>query len=306
MKVFITGATGYLGFNAALALRRAGHKVWGLTRSREKAVALSQNEIHPVLGEMQKPATYASVMEQCSVLIHAAVDYQSGVVAPDKLLIETLLNTARRGAQPKTFIYTSGVWVNGNTGDQLVDETTPLNPPAQVAWRPGHEQMVLQASAIRGIVFRPGCVYGKQGGLTATWFNGAYHENALRVVGEGNNRWAMVHVDDLAEAYVRAAESNYGGEIFNIIDHSRATVREIATAIARVSGYSGEIHYTPVAEATKTMGDLAECLALDQHIDGRKAMRLLGWQPKHRGLADDIESYFEAWKAAQGQKGGEA
>ncbi len=299
MKVFITGATGYIGFNAALALRCAGHEVWGLARSGEKAVALSKNEIHSVLGEMQKPATYASIAEQCSVLIHAAVDYQAGVVAPDKLLIETFLNAAKRGAQPKAFIYTSGVWVNGNTGDQLVDETAPLNPKALVAWRPAHEQMVLQASGMRTIVLRPGCVYGKQGGLTGMWFNSAYNEKALRVIGDGHNRWAMVHVDDLADAYVRAVESNLSGEIFNIVDRSRASVREIARAVARVTNYSGEIHYMPVAEAAKTLGDFAECLALDQHLDGRKAVRLLGWQPKHGGLADGIESYFEAWRAAQ-------
>ncbi len=300
MKIFLTGATGYIGFNAALALRRAGHEVWGLARSGEKALTLSKNEIHPVLGDMQKPATYASIAEQCSVLIHAAVDYQAGVVAPDKLLTETFLNTAKRGAQPKTFIYTSGIWVNGNTGDQLVDETTPLNPLTLVAWRPAHEQMVLNASNMRTLVLRPGCVYGKQGGLSGMWFSSAYNEKALRVIGDGNNRWAMVHADDLAEAYVRAAESNYSGEIFNIIDRSRASVREMANAIARVTNYAGEIHYVPVAEAAKTLGDFAECLAVDQHIDGRKAARLLGWQPKHGGLADGIASYFEAWKAAQG------
>jgi len=300
MKIFLTGATGYIGFNVAQALRRAGHEVWGLARSGEKALALSQNEIHPVLGEMQKPATYASIAEQCSVLIHAAVDYQAGVIAPDKLLVETLLNTAKRGAQPKTFIYTSGIWVNGDTGDQLVDETTPLNPLTLVAWRPAHEQMVLNASNMRTLVLRPGCVYGKQGGLSGMWFSSAYNEKALRVIGDGNNRWAMVHVDDLAEAYVRAAESNYGGEIFNVVDHSRASVREMANAIASVTNYAGEIQYVPVAEAAKTLGDFAECLAVDQHIDGRKAARLLGWQPKHGGLADGIASYFEAWKAAQG------
>lgn len=63
---------------------------------------------------------------------------------------------------------------------------------------------------------------------------------------------------------------------------------------------AGEIQYVPVAEAAKTFGDFAECLALDQHVDGRKAARLLGWQPKHGGLADGIESYFEAWKELQG------
>src|SRR4029450_1243631 len=111
-----------------------------------------------------------------------------------------------RGPTPKTFLYTSGVWVYGSTGDQPADETTPLTPLHLVAWRPAHEQMVLSATNVRGIVFRPGCVYGKPGSLTAAWFEGA-SKGDLSVVGDGKNRWAMVHVDDVAEAYVRAAES---------------------------------------------------------------------------------------------------
>ncbi|MCB0300059.1 MAG: NAD-dependent epimerase/dehydratase family protein [Calditrichaeota bacterium] len=57
MKVFITGATGYIGFNVALAFRRAGYEIWGLTRSREKARLLLQSEIHPVIGSLDEPKT---------------------------------------------------------------------------------------------------------------------------------------------------------------------------------------------------------------------------------------------------------
>lgn len=70
-------------------------------------------------------------------------------------------------------------------------------------------------------------------------------------------------------------------------------------AVARVTGYAGKITFIPVAEAAKTMGDFADCLALDQHADARKAVRLLGWQPKHGGFVDDIAAYFMSWKAAQ-------
>src|SRR5256886_17135246 len=79
--------------------------------------------------------------------------------------IEALIEAGRRGARPKTVIFTSGVWVHGDTGDRMVDETTPLNPVKLVAWRPAHEQVVLQASGVRGLVIRAGCVYGGPGGL---------------------------------------------------------------------------------------------------------------------------------------------
>jgi nucleoside-diphosphate-sugar epimerase len=109
----------------------------------------------------------------------------------------------------------------------------------------------------------------------------------------------MVHADDLANAYLRAGESGLSGEVFNITDRSRWSVGEMLAAVARVTGYSGKITFVPVAEAAKRMGDFAECLALDQHADGRKAVRLLGWKPQHGGFVDDAETYYMSWKAAQ-------
>jgi nucleoside-diphosphate-sugar epimerase len=200
--------------------------------------------------------------------------------------------------QPKTLIYTSGVWVYGDTHGILVDETTPLNPPKMVAQRPAIEKLVLNADHMHGIVIRPGCVYGYQGGLTGMWFAGATKENNLSAVGDGANRWTMVHADDLADAYLRAGESGRFGEVFNITDRSRWSVAEMLQAVARATGYTGRIQFVPVADAAKGMGDFAECLALDQHVDGRRAARLLGWQPKHGGFVDDVDTYFMSWKAA--------
>jgi nucleoside-diphosphate-sugar epimerase len=299
MNIFITGATGYIGFNVARAYRRAGYAVWGLTRSQEKARILSRHEIRPVVGSMQKTEGWAETAKNCSVLIHAAVDYQTDPFALDRQAVEFLLSLAKQGPQPKTLIYTSGVWIHGNTLGALVDETSLLNPPKLVARRPATEQLVLNTAGVRGLVIRPGCVYGYQGGLTGMWFAAAVKEKALTAVGDGKNRWTMVHADDLADAYLRAGESGLSGEVFNITDRSRWSVGEMVSAVARVTGYTGKITFIPVAESAKTMGDFAECLALDQHVDGRKAVRLLGWQPKHAGFVDDAETCYLSWQAAQ-------
>jgi nucleoside-diphosphate-sugar epimerase len=298
MKVFITGATGYIGSNVAMAYRRAGHDVWGLTRTEEKARILARHEIRPVVGSMQEPGGWSEAAGGCAVLIHAAVDYQTDPFALDQQTVEFLLSLSKRGPQPKTLIYTSGVWVYGDTRGTLVDETTPLNPPKMVARRPAIEQLVLNAGDVRGLVIRPGCVYGYQGGLTGMWFTGAIQANNLSAVGDGANRWTMVHADDLADAYLRAGESGRSGEVFNITDRSRWSVAEMLQAVARSTGYTGRIQFVPVADAAKGMGDFAECLALDQHVDGRRAARLLGWQPKHGGFVDDVDTYFMSWKAA--------
>jgi nucleoside-diphosphate-sugar epimerase len=280
MRVFVTGATGYVGFAVATALRRAGHDVYGLTRAAAKTPQLARREIRPVIGDIGDPKSYADTAEACSVLVHAA-----------------LIEAGRRGSQPKTLIYTSGVWVHGDTGGKLVDETEPLHPIKLVAWRPPHEQLVLQAKVVRGLVIRPGCVYGGRGGLTGEGFAAAAAGKAPTVVGTGHNRWTMVHIDDLADAYVRAAESGLSGEVFDVTDRSRATVLDLATAAARAAGFQGELRPVPLGEARRTMGDYADALALDQHVDARKAVRLLGWQPRHGGFVDEADVFYASWNA---------
>jgi nucleoside-diphosphate-sugar epimerase len=300
VKVFITGATGYLGLGVAQAFRRAGYEVFGLCRSAEKARLLAREEVLPVMGELGQPQTYQDAAAECSTLVHAAADLAKGMVGPDKAAVEALLAAAARGARPKTFLYTSGVWVLGNTGESAVDETTPIQPLPLVAWRPAHELMVQNATVVRGIVLRPGCVYGKSGGMTGNWFEGAHKKKEMTVVGDGRNRWAMVHVDDLADAYVRAAQSGLSGEVFNVTDRSRDTVGEMAAAAARAAHYSGEIRFLPVAEASRSMGGFAEALAADQHVESWKIVRRLGWSPSHGGFVNGARTYFEAWRAHAG------
>jgi len=158
---------------------------------------------------------------------------------------------------------------------------------------------VLQAAGVRGLVVRPGDVYGGPGGLTGQWFAGPSTGKPPLVVGDGRNRLPMVHIDDLADAYVRIAESGLTAEIFNVNDQSRFTVLEMATAAARAAGYEAEVRPTPLPEARKTLGDLADALALNQHVDAQKVARLLGWRPGHAGFLDEASGYYRAWKAHQ-------
>ncbi|CBE68120.1 MAG: NAD-dependent epimerase/dehydratase family protein [Candidatus Methylomirabilis oxygeniifera] len=299
MKVFVTGANGYIGFHVASAFRRAGHEVWGLVRSEKKAHTIAMHEIRPVIGSMQHPDSYRQIAEQCAALIHAAVDYQADTFSLDRKTMEVLLTVGKRDSQPKTVVYTSGTWVYGDTRGKIVDEGVSLRPAPLVAGRPDIERIVLSASDVRGVVVRPGCVYGRQGGLTGMWFDGPDKGKPIQVIGDGNNRWAMVHIDDLAEGYLRAAESGLSGEVFNLTDHSSATLREMAGAVARATGYTGQTQFVPDDEASYTLDGFAECLTLDQRVDSSKATRLLGWQPKHHGFIDEVETYFQSWKAAQ-------
>jgi NAD dependent epimerase/dehydratase family enzyme len=99
-----------------------------------------------------------------------------------------------------SFIYPSGCGVLGNTGDKVADEDTPLAPTPLVAWRPANERLVLEAArqGVQGVVLRPAKVYARGGGLVASFTQSAREQGAARMIGDGENRWTFVHLDDLA------------------------------------------------------------------------------------------------------------
>jgi nucleoside-diphosphate-sugar epimerase len=284
--VFVTGATGYIGRSIARAFRAAGWRVLGLTRDAARAASLAVEEITPVIGTLQDVASWRQAAASADTLVHAAVDYSVDTMALDRATTNALVEiSSKRGG---TLIYTSGAWVHGSTGAQVADETTPLAPVEIVAQRPAIENLVLKATGVRAIVIRPADVYGRRGGLTAGFFNDQ------PAVGDGSNHWPLVHVDDLANAYVLAAERGNGATVYIVADESQETVANLVAAARRGAGLSGEPKWLSLPEARKAMGGLADALALDQRLSAARARRELGWHPLHPAFTADAETYARA------------
>jgi nucleoside-diphosphate-sugar epimerase len=275
--------------------------VHGLARTEAKAKQLASQEILPVIGDMTEPDSYLPTASECQVVIHCAVDHSERRMALDRQVIEQLIGACESADQSRLFIYTSGVWIYGNTGMRAVDETGMLDPSPFIVGRRESEQLMLDANGdrLRTFVIRPGCVYGGSGSLTATWFESALTNGAATVFGDGSNRWAMVHRDDLADLYLRVAESSLGGEIFNATDRSRFTVLECARAASEAVGAGGKVAQLSREDGLNQLGSYVDGLLLDQHVDSSKAVRYLGWQPRHGGFVDGVNRYFESWRAAR-------
>ncbi len=303
MKVFVTGATGIIGSAVAAACSRAGHEVFGLTRSKSKAKHLERMEVRPVIGSMQESGSFRLAASQSQVLIHCAAEYSPEFLDLDKRMTKSMLEYARETRCARVFIYTSGVWVYGNSGTGIADEASLLHPPAFLKTRVETERLVLeeQEPKLRTFVVRPGCVYGGAGSLTASWFESASEHGEARYIGDGKNRWTMIHRDDLADLYVRIAESSLNREIFNATDRSRFTVLECAEAASRIAGGDGKVaSVAPESDAGKALGPMIEGVLLNQHVDSSKAVRLLNWNPKHAGFVDGVDRYHLAWRSRHG------
>lgn len=281
MRILLTGATGYLGGAIARVLKQAGHQVTGLARSAEKESALRAAGYEAVRGDLRDTAGLQAAAGAADAVVHAAIDMKSAEVgALDRAAVEALAATG------KPLVYSSGIWVIGPTFGRTVGELTPLSPPELVAWRPAVEQIALRAG---GVVLRIGVVFGDGGGRAAALVRSARQQGVVRFVGNGDPHWTWVHVDDAANAYLAAVEKHPGGEMFLIVDGKPVEVKALGAAIVR-SVPGTRIEYTPVEEARKQMGPLADALVLDQKVASSKATRFLGWSARHPGVLAAIAS----------------
>jgi nucleoside-diphosphate-sugar epimerase len=286
MQVFLTGATGYIGTAVADRLRAAGHQLTGLARSDAAAARLTTGGIRPVRGDFSDPRSVGTAAGSANGVISLATTYDPTVDGP---AVDAILDALAGSDKP--FIYTSGIWSHGDTGDVVVDETTPPKPAALVQWRQAVEDRV-RAGAKRGIrtvVIRPAIVYGRGGGIPAGFVDSARKEGAARYVGTGKNRWPFVHVDDLADLYLLALERAPAGSLLLGVSGPSHPVGDVAAAASRGAGAGGRTQGWPLEEARKTLGPYADALVLDQQASGRRAEKMLGWRPQRPDVLEDIE-----------------
>lgn len=283
MRIFVTGATGYIGSAVAPTLRDRGHELTALVRPETDSTKLRDRGVTIVDGDLASLPTLADSLGGYDAILHIAQDHGPDAAALNRTALDVFT------AQPGFFVYTSGVWVCGNTGNDTVDESTPPNPLPIVAWRPEQEQAALANG--RGAVLRPGCVYGGKQSLCRPWFEASGKKEPLYLVGDGNNQWAMINLHDLAECYVKVVEQRATG-ILHAVDDTNETLLGCALAVA--SGAT--IETVSIESAREKFGAFADALAIDQRVSSKATRQKLGWNPT-RDFTSSLDEQWAEWNA---------
>ena len=210
-------------------------------------VVLTFHLVIPIVGQFDKPTEWANIVKDLDVVIDTIHTPEAKRLSGE--ILAAVSNAARElrpeGAPKLSYIYTSGTWLHGDNRNDVVTDTTPVrSPPELVAWRPGREQLVINDKVLNGLVIRPGLVYGRSASLLAPFFKSA-SEGTVWFPGKPGGRFALVHTDDLADLYVRAAEKAAicGGLIFDAVNEHTESVDDWLTALVKVSGAQKPYEY---------------------------------------------------------------
>lgn len=300
MRIFLTGATGYIGSAVLDAALRAGHQVTALVRTPQAADVLASRGVVPVLGDLKTLKSYRVAAEGFDSYIHTAADSSARREEVDRRTLDTLLATAaaRAHTAPCSFVYTSGIWVLGSNA-QPMDETAQPNPGQVLGWRLVHEELVLQSAGpqLRTAVIRPGIVYGGSRGIVSEMLKNALN-GLIRVVGNGENHWPLVYDRDLADLYVRLAANPEASGIYHANDEADETVNAIVDGIRGHISIPPDVRHVPLDEARKKFGAYVDALTVDQRVRGPRA-RALGWCPTLHSVGMNVPRLLEEFRRGQ-------
>lgn len=300
MKVFVTGAAGYIGSSIAVYLKQSGHDVTGLVRSEDQAAALRELGIVPVVGTLDDRALLIEHARAADGVVNAASSDHRGAV---EALIDALAGS------DKPLLHTSGSSLVGDnskgegTNDVFDEHSLPAPTPDKAA-RVAIDELVLGAAkrGVRSAVLCNTLIYGHSLGLPREsvqlprLIRQAKKSGVMRHVGRGANIWSNVHIRDVVELYRLALERTPAGT-FYFVESGEAAFADMAHALARRLGL-GQSNDWPIESAIEEWGyEMASYgLGSNSRVRGERARKLLGWKP----AAPDVFAWIDTDIRADG------
>lgn len=294
MKIFLTGASGYVGGAVAEKLKGRGYKVFGLARSESSAAKLREKNIEAVRGALENLDVLQRAATEADAVIHTAFSHQfddyDDAVKLDREVVETF--GAALANTNKPLIVTSSSAVLGDTRANRADEDYPFAETSSRRFRGEAERDATQLSAkgVRATVLRlPLFVYGRAGSSFVPFIiNQAKKEDSANYVESGSQAVSAVHVEDAADAYLLALEIGTAKGLYNVVAET-VSMREMNEAVARLLDVKTRSISSEKARAQ--FGKMFEFLSINNQLSAEKARRELGWQPKFENdILDDIEN----------------
>ncbi|WP_336347163.1 NAD-dependent epimerase/dehydratase family protein [Pseudomonas monsensis] len=294
MKVFITGAAGFIGGSIATGLLQAGHNVTGLVRSAEQADELKALGITPVIGTLEDSTLLAAQASAADAVINAASSDHRGAV-------ETLLD-ALRGSN-KAFLHTSGSSIvgdasGGKSSDVIYVEDNLPPPTVDKAARVAIDNLILAAAkdGVNSAVICNTLIYGHSLGVNRDsvqlprLLKQARKSDVVRHVGSGQNIWSNVHIEDVVALYLLALTRNVPGT-FYFVESGEASFIDMTTAMAQALNL-GQPQDWPLQDAEAEWGyEMANYgLGSNSRVRGKHARELLGWAPKRTSVVEWIRN----------------
>lgn len=288
MRVFITGASGFIGSAVVRELRSAGHSVVGLARSDASAAALVAAGVEVVRGDLTRPETLAAGVTQADAVIHLAFDHDFSrfgeSCASDHRAI-TALGDAIVGT-PKLFVVTSGTGLVRAEGRPTTEDDPPLAGSAVPRTSEAAAEAVAQRGVQVAVVRLPQVHDTRRAGLVSFVIEVARQKGFVAYVGEGTNHWAAAHVNDVAKLYRLALEKGAAAR-YHAVAEEGVGLRAIADVVGR--GLGLPVRSIPPDEAPAYFGWMAHLAATDARSSSDKTRTALAWDPTGPGLITDLE-----------------
>jgi nucleoside-diphosphate-sugar epimerase len=292
MRIFVTGASGWIGSALVPELTRNGHQVLGLVRSDASAEAVADMGAEALRGDLTDTDVLRTGARESDGVIHLAYQHelgQAGGAQTDALAIETF--TTVLADSGKSMVITGATLTQPGRPATERDELIPRGP---IAARITNMQTALASSehGIRScLLMLPRAVHGQgeRHGFIPQLITRARAQGVSGYIGDGANRWPAVHVKDAATLYRLAAEQAPAGAILNAVGDEGVPVREIAETIGRRLDLP-----TRSLPAEDFAPPLFPVLSLDMPASSTITQELMGWTPTHSGLIEDIDQghYF--------------
>lgn len=314
MRVFVTGATGFIGSAVVKELLNAGHEVTGLVRSKQSAEALEAMGVRAHIGSIEDIESLRKGAADAEGAIHTAFFHQithislptrlrvmlrgspSGIVArftkaaveADRRAIETLGNALKGTDRALVAAFPTMALRPGRTA---TEEDVP-EPNSVGGGRAPSEASALALTSIgvrSNVVRLPPMVHDlKKQGLATRMVEIARKKNVSAYVGDGSNRWAAVHRLDAAHLFRLALENGSAGARYHAVAEEGIPLRKIAEVIGR------SLNVPPVSKSSKDAAKLFSWLTpfieADNPVSSRLTQERLRWRPIQPGIISDLEN----------------